>query len=108
MALECCSGFHFWGEAICEIGHDVKLIPAQCVKLFIMRQKNNVYDAAIVGVVNPVSMHTVQINSSGTLDYGVLYRSRALFVKQRTQTLNKIRGDLAEFGLVYRHGVVAF
>ena len=35
----------------------------------------------------------------------MLFRTRALFVRQRTQTVNALRGHLAEFGLVSARGV---
>ena len=35
----------------------------------------------------------------------MVYRTRGLLVRQRTQTVNAIRGHLAEFGLVAPRGV---
>ncbi len=35
-----------------------------------------------------------------------MFRVRDLLVRQRTQTVNAIRGHLAEFGLVAAHGLV--
>jgi len=94
------------GRAISALGHDVKLIPARYVKPFVRRQKNDANDAAaIVEAASRASMRFVQVKSMETQAHAVLYRSRALFVKQRTQTLNAIRSHLGEFGLVCQQGV---
>ena len=35
----------------------------------------------------------------------MLFRTRALLVRQRTQTINSLRGQLAEFGVIAAQGV---
>jgi transposase len=39
IGLEACSGAHFLGRALCDQGHDVRLIAAQFVKPFVKSNK---------------------------------------------------------------------
>ena len=39
VAMEACSGAHFWGREIGRLGHEVRLIPPAYVKPFVKRQK---------------------------------------------------------------------
>ena len=108
VALECSGGSHYWGRAIRALGHDVKLIPANYVKPFVKRQKNDANDAAaIVEAASRASMRFVGVKSQETQARATLYRTRALFVQQRTQTANAIRGHLQEFGIVCGRGFTA-
>ena len=108
VALECCGGSHYWGRAIRALGHDVKLIPANYVKPFVRRQKNDANDAAAVAeAASRASMRYVSVKTRDTQARATLYRTRALFVQQRTQTANAIRSHLLEFGMVCGRGFAA-
>ncbi len=41
IVLEACGGSHHWGRVLTELGHRVRLIPAQYVKPFVKRAKND-------------------------------------------------------------------
>ena len=51
------------------------------------------------------TMRYVAIKSSEQQAALALHRTRDLFVKQRTQLVNMIRGLLAEFGIEIRRGI---
>lgn len=108
VALECCGGSHWWGREIGALGHAVKLIPANYVKPYVKRQKNDANDAAAIAeAASRASMRSVAVKSTETQAHATLFRTRAMLVKQRTQTMNAIRGHLAEFGIVQARGKAA-
>jgi transposase len=43
--LEACASAHHWARELKGLGHDARLIPAQRVKAFLPRQKNDAADA---------------------------------------------------------------
>jgi len=45
VGMEACSGSHHIGRRLTELGHDVRLIPAQYVKPFLKGHKNDYRDA---------------------------------------------------------------
>ena len=45
-------------------------------------------------------MHFVAVKTEAQQAQGMLFRVRDLLVRQRTQTINALRGHLAEFGVV--------
>ena len=48
IAMEACSGAHFWGRQFIQLGHQVRLISAQYVKAFVRGQKNDRNDAEAI------------------------------------------------------------
>ena len=101
VVMEACGGAHHWGREIIGLGHECKLIPPVYVKPFVKRQKNDSNDAAaIVEAAQRPTMRFVAVKSEAAQSDAMLFRTRALLVRQRTQTINSLRGHLAEFGLV--------
>ena len=49
-------------------------------------------------------MHFVAVKTEAQQAQGMLFRTRDLLVRQRTQTINALRGHLAEFGVVAPQG----
>lgn len=86
-------------------GHDVRLIPAQYVKHFVKRQKNDRADAeAIAEAASRPTLSFVAVKSAEKQGRTVAFRTHQCFARQRTQLINSIRGHLAEFGLVAAKG----
>jgi transposase len=76
------------------------------VKPFVKRQKNDMADAeAICEAAQRPTMRFVAPKSAEAQAAGVIFRTRDLLVRQRTQLINALRGHLAEFGYVVRQGV---
>lgn len=107
VALEACASAHHWGRQIAKLGHEVKLIPPIYVKPFVKRQKNDAADAeAIVEAASRPTMRFVAVKSADQQAAGMAFKTRDLFVRQRTQLINALRGHLAEHGIVAPQGVV--
>ncbi len=105
VAMEACGGAHHWAREIERLGHEVKLIPPAYVKPFVKRQKNDMADAeAICEAAQRPTMRFVPVKSEASQAAAMLFRTRDLLVRQRTQAINALRGHLAEFGVVVPQG----
>jgi hypothetical protein len=95
VAMEAWGGSHHWGRTLQALGHRVRLIPAQYVKPFVKRGKNDRNDAeAISEAANRPGIHDVAIKSKSveTQAKAMLLSVRDLLVRQRTQMANALRG----------------
>src|SRR5215203_1569733 len=107
VALEACGSAHYWGREITKLGHTVKLIAPAYVKPFVKRQKNDRADAeAICEAAQRPTMRFVALKSANQQAAAVVFRTRDLLVRQRTQTINALRGHLTEFGVIAAKGPV--
>ena len=105
VAMEACGGAHHWGWEIGGLGHAVRLVPPIYVKAYVKRQKNDASDAeAICEASSRPTMRFVAVKTEEQQARGMLFRTRDLLVRQRTQTINALRGHLAEFGVVAPQG----
>lgn len=101
VAMEACGSAHHWGRIAQTAGHEVRLIPALYVKPFVKRHKNDALDAeAIAEAASRPSMRTVAVKNVDQQAQAMLFRTRELFVRQRTQLINAVRSHLAEYGIV--------
>lgn len=105
VAMEACASSHFWARSISGLGHAVRLIAPAYVKPFVKRQKNDAADAeAICEAAQRPAMRFVAVKSEETQAAAIVFRTRDLVVRQRTQAINALRGHLAEFGMVVAKG----
>ena len=105
VAMEACASAHYWGRESLRHGHQVRLVPPTYVKPFVKRQKNDENDAeAICESAQRPTMSFVAVKTDAQQARGMLFRTRDLLVRQRTQTINALRGHLAEFGVVAPKG----
>lgn len=103
VAMEACATAHYWTR---EIG-EVRLLPAY-VKPFVKRQKNDAADAeAIVEAATRPSMRFVVPKTEPQQACSMLFRTRDLFVRQRTQLINALRAHLAEHGVIAPQGIAS-
>jgi transposase len=105
VAMEACASAHEWGRAIQALGHDVRLIPPSYVKPYVKRQKNDTADAeAIAEAGSRPTMRFVAVKTDEQQARSMVFRTRDLLVRQRTQLINALRGHLAEHGVVAPQG----
>ena len=106
IGMEACSTAHFWARELAVLGHEVRLMPAAYVKPYIKRGKSDVLDAAgICEAVTRPTMRFVAIKTKEQQAVLVMHRTRELLVRQRTQTINALRGLLGEFGICEPQGI---
>ena len=48
VGLEACATAHYWARELCALGHEVRLMPAQYVKAYVKRNKNDAADAEAI------------------------------------------------------------
>ena len=106
VAMESCGGAHHWGRELIKLGYEVRLIAPAYVKPFVKRQKNDAADAeAICEAAQRPTMRFVPVKSEQQQASAAVFRARDLFVRQRTQFINALRGLAAEHGWVVPKGL---
>src|SRR6201981_2411802 len=106
VGLEACATAHYWGRELAALGHEVRLMPAQYVKAYIKRNKNDAADAeAICEAVGRPTMRFVPVKTAEQQASQLLHRGREQLVRQRTMLVNALRAHLAEFGIVAPQGL---
>ncbi|HZF28246.1 MAG TPA: IS110 family transposase [Gammaproteobacteria bacterium] len=113
IGLEACSGAHEWARRLQQFGHTVKLMAPRFVAPYRKNGKNDGNDAeAICEAVSRPQMRFIPIKTPEQQAVLCLHRVRQGFIEERTATINRLRGLLAEFGFVLpqssaaiRHGV---
>jgi transposase len=105
VAMEACSSAHHWGRKLRGLGLDARLIAANFVSPYRMQGrsgKNDATDAAaICEAASRPSMRFVAIKSCEQQGVMSLHRVREGLKEERTGCINRIRGVLGEFGLVF-------
>jgi transposase len=73
------------------------------VKAFVKRQKNDSADAeAIAEAASRAGMRFVALKDAEQQSLAMTFKTRDLLVRQKTQTINALRGHLAEYGVIVR------
>jgi transposase len=105
VAMEACSSAHHWGRKLRAMGLDARLIAANFVTPYRMEGKSGKNDAtdaaAICEAASRPSMRFVPIKTGEQQGIMDLHRVREGCKEERTGCINRIRGMLAEFGLVF-------
>jgi transposase len=103
--METCGSSHYWGRKAQELGHTVKLLPAQHVKPYRIGQKTDRRDAeAILSARSRKTIVPVPVKTVEQQTICALHRVRAALMKTRTARLNAVRGLLREFGVTIAEG----
>ena len=106
VGMEACGTTHHWAREIAQLGHQVRLMPANYVKPYVKRGKTDANDAeAICEAATRPTMRFVAVKSREQQSVLSMHRARDLMVKQRTQLMNMIRAMLGEFGIAIPVGL---
>lgn len=109
IGMEACPGAQWMARKLSELGHTVRIIPAQFVKPFVKSNKNDARDAeAIAEAVTRPTMRFVEIKPCEQLDLQALHRIRDRIVANRTQLICQMRAFCLEYGIAIRQGTGAF
>lgn len=108
VGMEACASAHYWARQFTQLGHQVKLVPAQHVKGYLRGNKNDYNDAlAIAEAVCRPNIRFVPVKSIEQQDIQALHRLRDQCVQTQNKTSNQIRGLAAEYGLICAQGFPA-
>ncbi len=101
VGIEACSTSHYWARELIARGHQVRLLPAQYVRPYVKRGKNDAADAeAICEAVTRPTMRFVPVKTPEQQSVMMLHRVRLMLNRQCTQLSNSIRSHLSEFGII--------
>jgi transposase len=102
--MESCGGSQHWARRLIEMGHQVKLMPAEFVKAFVTGNENDSADARALGMATQIPSKEVAVKTEAQQAILALHRMRQQLVKARTMQINSLRGLLTEYGEVMRTG----
>lgn len=101
IGIEACGSAHFWARELSRFGHEIKLMPAQYVKPYVKRQKNDMADAeAIAEAVTRPNMRFVPAKGPDEQSAMMLHKVRMMLNRQLVMLTNAVRAHMAEFGIV--------
>jgi transposase len=105
IAMEASSSAHHWARKLIKMGLDARIIAAHLVTPYRLQGKsgkNDVNDAAaICEAASRPQMHFIPVKSIEQQSMLSIHRLREGFKTERVACINRIRGILAEFGLVF-------
>lgn len=107
VVMEACGSTHYWARKLSELGHEVKLLPAQHVRAYVRRNKTDAADAAaLIEASRCEGIRPVAVKSVEQQILQQLHRLRTQWLDARTSRINSLRGLLREFGLDVPLGAV--
>jgi transposase len=109
VGMEACPGSQWLARQLRELGHTVRILPAQFVKPYVKSNKNDARDAeAIAEAVTRPTMRFVEIKSLEQSDMQALHRVRDRMVSSRTRLICQMRSLCLEYGVAIRQGAGVF
>lgn len=109
VGMESGSGAHYWARELCALGHDARIIDPRFVIPYRTEGrtgKNDANDAAaICEAVGRPKMRFVPIKSPEQQAILLTHRVRKGLVNEQNRLANRLRGFLAEFGVVLPKGL---
>ncbi len=107
IGMEACGGAHHWARQLVMMGHEVRLMPAEFVKAFNIRNKNDAADARANWLAVQQPGKPVAVKTEMQQAMLALHRMRQQLIKFRTMQINELRGLLTEYGEVMGKGRAA-
>jgi transposase len=111
VAMEASSSAHHWARKLAGLGLDARIMSAQLVSPYRSQGstgKNDANDAAaICEAASRPTMRFIPVKSIEQQSMLCVHRLREGIKEDRTACINRIRGLLAEFGLVFAQGAEA-
>ena len=105
IGMEACSGAHYWAREFQKLGHRVGIIAAKFVEPYRKGGKNDNNDAeAICEAVHRPNIWFVPVKTADQQAALCVHRVRQGLVRDRTASINQLRGLLSEFGIVMPKG----
>ena len=105
VVMEACGSSHYWGRRLQKLGHDVRLLPPQHVRPYVLGNKTDRRDCeAILSARHREAIVPVPVKSVEQQSVACLHRLRAGWIKTKTSRLNMVRGILRELGVVIAEG----
>lgn len=105
VAMEACSSAHHWARKLVALGLDARIIAAHLVAPYRLQGKSGKNDAndaaAVCEATTRPAMRFVSIKTVSQQGVLCVHRLREGLKQDRTACINRIRGLLAEFGLVF-------
>jgi len=105
IAMEASSSAHHWARKLVDLGLDARIIAAHLVAPYRLQGKSGKNDAndaaAICEAASRPMMRFVAIKTQAQQGILCVHRLREGYKEERTACINRIRGLLAEFGLVF-------
>ena len=106
VVMEACGSAHHWARWLNSLGIEVRLLPAQYVRAYVRRNKTDATDAAaLLEAARASDLRPVRVKSIEQQSMLCVHRLREGIKEDRTACINRIRGLLAEFGLIFPQGV---
>jgi transposase len=101
VAMEACGSAHHWGRWFAARGHTARLIAAEFVVPFRKGGKNDTADAEAIAIAaGQPTMRFVPIKTVDQQAILAWHSVREGWKEERTALLNRVRGLLAEYGVV--------
>ena len=105
VAMEGCSGCHYWGRLAREYGHDVRVISPKKIKGFLQGHKTDANDALAIAIASTqVGMVFSHIKEEEQQSLQTLETSRKFLERELTALGNHIRAYLYEYGITINRG----
>ncbi len=105
VGMEACSGAHHWARELSKLGHTPRIMASKFVIPYRQSEKNDANDAeAICEAVSRPKTRFVSIKRAEQQAVLTLHRIRQGLNKNRTATINQLRGLLSEFGIIIPQG----